>query len=188
MRIQDRYAAAVHSSNLKSTPSTVHSATDILGAYGIADRRLSAGVDAQGNETFSKHPLAVPLERLFTGDNGAAVTIVAILSGIICGKAKALRVDLTRVQASDMAKVVLEWFRRGACKSCNGHGFKIIPNTTTLGNTRCQGCGGSGKVPVEKAFRLEQRELVSWVVALMERESGAAGPAAMAALGATLDL
>lgn len=186
MRISDRYASAVHSSNLKSSPNTMHSATDILGAYGIADRRLNAGVDAYGKETFSKHPLAVPLERLFTGDNGAAVTIVDILSGIICGKAKAMRLDLTRVQASDMSRVVLEWFRRGACKSCNGHGFKIIPNTTTLGSIRCPGCDGNGKVLIEKIFRQNHRELVRWVVALMERESSAAGPAAMTALGASM--
>lgn len=181
--IQDRYASAVHSSNLKSRPETTHSDTDILGAYGFADRRLSSGEDH-----FSRHPLAVPLERMFLGDSTAAGEIVRILGEIIRNKARGLRIDMSALQASDMARVVLGWFRHPACRVCGGHGFKIIRHTTTLGDSRCRPCNGSGKVQLELAFRVEQRELVRWVISKMEIESGMAGPAAMKALASNLSL
>jgi hypothetical protein len=183
MKILDRYASAVHSSNLKSRPETTMSDTDVLGAFGIADRRLSSGEDH-----FSKHPLAVPLERLFAGDGAAAGVIVQILGGIIRSKAKALRIDMTVLQASDMARVALGWFRNPSCKVCGGHGFKVIANTKTLGDSKCRPCNGSGKVQLELAFRVEQRELVRWTMAQMEREANMAGPAAMKALAPFLDL
>jgi hypothetical protein len=183
MHIQDRYASAVHSNNLRGRPDTTCSDTDVLGAMGIADRRLCAG---EGH--FSKHPLAVPLERLFAGDDSAAGEIIRILAEIIRGKAKALRIRMTEVQGADMARVTLGWFRHPACQVCHGHGFKIIPNTTTLGDSRCRPCNGTGKVLLEQAFRVEQRELVGWVMAQMEREAGMAGPAAMRALAPMLEL
>lgn len=182
MKIQERFSTAVNSSNLKSRPETTMSDSDVIGAYGIADRRLSEGVDQ-----FSKHPLAVPLERLFAGDNTAAGVIVQILGGIIRSKAKSLRIDMTVVQASDMARAIVGWFRKPACQACGGHGFKIIHNTTTLGDSKCRPCDGTGKVPLERLFRLEQRELVRWAIAKMELESGMAGPAALRALVPMLD-
>jgi len=184
MTIKDRYASAVNSSNLKSDPRTYMSDTDVLSAYGIADRRLSNGEDQ-----FSKHPLAVPLERLFAGDNAAAGVIISILAGIIRGKAKAMRIRMSEVQASDMAQVILGWFRRPACQACGGHGFQLIPGTPTLNpDEACRPCNGTGKVLLEQLFRLEQRELVRWAIARMEEESGMAGPAAMKALAPSLDI
>ncbi len=181
--LKDRYASAVNSSNLKSRPETTYSDTDVLGAMGIADRRLSGGEDH-----FSRHPLAVPLERLFAGDNAAAGVIVQILGGIIRGKAQSLRIRMSETQATDMARAVLGWFRHPACGACSGHGFKIIPGTTTKGDASCDPCRGTGRVIFEDLYRVEWRELVRWVIAQMERESGMAGPAAMKALAPQLDL
>lgn len=181
--IRDRYASAVSTSNLKSDPKTVYSASDILGAYGLADRRLTNGEDHH-----SKHPLAVPLERLFTGDNGAAREIVRILSGIIRGKAVAMRLDLTRTQTSDMARAILGWFRHPACQKCAGHGFKLIPGTVTIGNLRCHACDATGRVPLEALYRPEWRELVRWTISKMELEAGLAAPAAMKLIAPKLSL
>jgi hypothetical protein len=61
MKIVDRYASAVRASSLKSEPDTTYSASDVLGAMGLAGKR---------------HPLAVALTRLFTGDNTASGDIV----------------------------------------------------------------------------------------------------------------
>ena len=183
MKITERYATAVNTSNLKSVPDTIHSASDVLGAYGIADRRLS-----EGEDQYTKHPLAVPLERLFAGDSASAGVIVQILAGMIRGKAPGLRCPQTETQAVDMARAVLGWFRKPACQACGGHGFKVILNTTTLGDNKCRPCNGTGKVPLELLYRLEQRELVRWAIARMEFESAMAGPAAMRALGNSLDL
>lgn len=158
--------------------------TDVLGAMGIADRRLSNGEDQ-----FSKHPLAVPLERLFAGDNAAAGVIVQILGGIIRSKAKSLRIDMTVVQASDMARAIVGWFRKPACQACGGHGFQLIPGTPMLSDDEpCRPCNGTGKVLMEQLFRLEQRELVRWAISRMEVEAGMAGPAALRALAPSLDL
>lgn len=183
MKITERYSSAVNSSNLKSDPKTVMSDTDTLAAYGIADRRLS-----QGEDQFSKHPLAVPLERLFAGDNAAAGVIIQILGGIIRHKAKAMRVRMTETQATDMAKAILGWFRKPACPVCNGHGFRLFDSAPSLTNQECFPCNGTGKVPLERLFREEWRELVRWAIAKMELESGMAGPAAMRALAPMLDL
>lgn len=183
MKIQERYASAVNASNLKSSPETIYSNCDVLGAYGIADRRLSSG---EGH--FSKHPLAVPLERMFTGDKSAADEVVRVLSEVIRKKADALRVDMRKMRAPDMARIVLGWFRHPACRVCGGHGFKIIKHTTTLGDSRCLPCNGTGKVLLELAFRVEHRELVAWVISQMEREVAMAGPAALKAIAPSLDL
>lgn len=195
MAITDRYASAVHSSNLKQTSELnklddqgQSSDVDVLGAFGIADRRLSEGMDHTGKPTYDKHPLSVPLERLFAGDSAAAGVIVSLLIDIIRGKANAMRVDLTAVQAKDMARVTLGWFRNNACGVCGGHGFKIIPGTKTLGDSKCQPCEGSGKIPLERGFRHNQRELVRWVMTYLEGEAGQAGPAAMKALSSKMDL
>jgi DnaJ-class molecular chaperone len=186
--IQDRYASAIHSSNLKSRFETTHSDSDVIGAYGFADRRLSSGKGPGDEVHFSKHPLAVPLERLFSGDKTVATEIVRIMAEIVRGKARALRIDMTQVQASDMARVMLGWFRHPACRVCGGHGFKIIKNTKTLGDMRCRSCAGTGKVQLELEYRVEQRELVRWAMTQIERESAMAGPAAMRALAPSFNL
>ena len=154
---------------------------------GIADRRLSAGKNEHGDDV-SKHPLAVPLERLFAGDNAAAGVITQLFAGMIRGKAQSLHIRMSETQATDMARVVLGWFRHPSCRVCGGHGFKIIPGTKTLGDAACQPCNGTGKVILEGLYRLEQRELVRWAMSQMEREAGQAGPAAMRALAPGLEL
>ena len=193
--IINRYASAVHSSNLKHTSElnkleeqSQSSDADVLGAMGIADRRLSEGLDHTGKSTFDKHPLSVPLERLFAGDSSVGHDIVRLLVDPIMGKANAMRISLTPVQAKDMARITLGWYRDSACKVCGGHGFKIIPGTKTLGDSKCQPCEGTGKIPLERGFRHNQRELVRWVMTQLEREAGQAGPAAMKALSSKMDL
>ncbi len=157
--------------------------SDVLGAYGIADRRLSEGVDQ-----FSKHPLAVPLERLFAGDNAAAGVIIGILSGIVRHKAKSMRIKMSESQATDMAKAILGWFRKPACPVCHGHGFSLFESAPSLSGQECFSCNGTGKVPLERLFREEWRELVRWAISRMEVEAGMAGPAAIRALAPSLDL
>lgn len=186
--IKNRYASAVNSSNLKSEERTNTSDSDVLGAMGIADRRLSLGINEHGDKIGSEHPMAVPLERLFVGDRASAGVIVQLLAGSIRGKAQSLRIRMSETQATDMAKAVLGWFRQPACRVCGGHGFKVIKNTTVLGDSKCRPCNGSGKVLLEDLFHADQRELVRWAKDQMEREAGQAGPAAMKALAPSLEL
>lgn len=187
-KITDRYTSAVHSSNLKSSTLTVQSDSDVLGAYGIANRRLTAGVDENGDPTYSKHPLAVPLERLFAGDSNAASEIIVILAGVIRGKAQSMHIKMAEVQATDMARAAVGWFRAPSCQVCRGHGYALIPGTTTLGDAACDPCAGTGRVIFEELYRAEWRELVRWVMASLEKEAGLAGPAAMKAIAPSLEL
>lgn len=173
MRIQDRYATAVHSSNLKSEAKTYQSDSDVLGAYGLAGKL---------------NPLATALERLFTGDNSAAREIVSIMAALSWGKAKSLKVKQTRVQSEDMARMVLAWHRDGTCKPCGGHGYDVVPGTKTISDTECKHCHGTRKIPFEKQFKPEHRILARWLLVHIEKEQSAAGPAAMKALAPMLEL
>lgn len=193
--ISNRYASAVHSSNLKQTSELnklddqgQSSDADILGAMGIADRRLSEGLDHTGKPTYDKHPLSVPLERMFAGDARGTGEIVDILAIMVHGQAVAQRLRMTPVQDKDMARACLAWYRNGTCRPCGGHGKTLIPGTKTHSDHDCQVCRGAGKMPFTSQFRPEQRELARWLVAELERELGRAGPAAMKALASSMEL
>lgn len=184
MKIIERYATAIRSSNLNHTDerfraeSTSYDDVDVLGAMGLADRDLTQGHDSKGRAV-TRAPLAVALQRLFLGDNSAAVQVVEILSDDVWRQARRLRVKLKRIQAVDMAKACLAWHRDGTCKACGGHGFLVIPGTKTLGHRECEPCEGKGKIPFEDKFDAHLVELARWTVAEMERCQSQAGPQAM---------
>lgn len=169
----DHYARAVHASSLVSKPETTHSATDVLGAVGLAAKRV---------------PLGVALLRLFVGDNHASGLIVEILADKAVGKAYRLGDEIGRVEATDMARAVLAWHRDSRCKCCGGHGLRLIPGTTTLGNEACRPCHGAGRIPFDRHFSMTRLGLARWLAAEIEREQAKAGPAALAALAPRLEL
>lgn len=187
MRILDRYATAVRSSCLTVDERTTYSDTDVLGAMGLAGRNLERGHDSQGNP-IKPAPLAVALERLFAGDNHASMVIVQLLSDMAWQRARTMKVKLNRMGAADMAKACLAWHRDGVCKACGGHGTLVIPGSTTLGAQQCKPCKGEGRVPFERQFAHELRDLAAWLVAEMQRDQSRAGPAAMALLAPRLNL
>lgn len=181
MSIQDHYASAVHATSLR--PSGVKgqhegrhtSNTDVLGAYSWASREV---------------PLAVDLERLFAGDTRAAHGIVRTLTEMLWSKADNLRVKpkLGRSDAHTMACCCLAWHRNGTCTACGGHGYDRIPGTNRLSEHECQACRGTGRMEFDRQFIEPHRELARWLLVEMTRESGRAGPAAMAALSSKLNL
>lgn len=181
MKITDRYATAIRSSNLRSREPTTNSDTDVLGAFGLA---------ARGNPLTNRQgvPLAVALARLFGGDSRASVEIVAILADLGWGKACQMRVKIKRVMAEDIARAVLAWHRDGTCQVCHGHGYAVIGGTTVLGDIECPACGGSGKRAFDSEFGDATRDIARWLLAEVERESAKAGPAAMAMLAPKLEL
>jgi len=190
MKILDRYASAVRSSCLTVDERTSYSDTDVLGAMGLAHRDLSEGRTwSKGRQVpIPKAQLAVPLERLFMGDNSAAQEIVEIMVEWLRGKAPALRMKMTTLQCGDMAKACLAWHRDGVCKHCGGHGQSVIKGSTTIGGAICKHCRGTGRILFEKQFRHEHRDLARWLVGEIEREQGRAGPAAMRKIAAQLHL
>ncbi|MES2973379.1 MAG: hypothetical protein V4757_07210 [Pseudomonadota bacterium] len=173
MKIQERYAVAVNSTCLTVDERTTFSDTDVVGAYGLASK---------------SEPLAVRLERLFHGDNGASAALVTDLSQLLRNKAASMRLRIARTQADDMAKACLAWHRNGTCKTCGGHGLQLIPGTKTHSERDCLSCRGTGRRPFERNFRHELQGLAGWLVAHMEREQARAGPAAMQSLAPMLGL
>ncbi len=197
--IRQRYARAVHSGNLlvRSAKHTADEADtvlgdpEVLGAYGLADRNLVEGRELGRDRKWrsvTPAPLAVPLERLFAGDHRAAHEIVRIMADMVFGEARRLRIQLSSVQASDMARATLAWFRNGTCRPCGGLGKPLIKDSPVQSAQDCDKCGGTGKIMFESNFRYEWKPLALWLKDRMEKESGRAAPAAMRALSNSMDL
>jgi len=185
MGIVDRYSDAVHSSNLKSKPDTTQSDTDVLGAASWASKpvRTVAGVEVRGS------PLGIALMRLFAGDNTGTGDLVRVMARALIGKAwHSSKLVLPEVEATDIARAVLAWYRDGVCKVCGGHGKEKLVGAPGLSDRNCRACKGTGKVEFNDAFTLEQLYLARWMLAEVDREQAIAGPAAMAALAPRLEL
>jgi len=134
-----------------------------------------------------EHPLAVALQRLFLGDNGAAAKVAEILAEMVRMKANGLRIKMAAVQAEDIARACLAWHRDGTCKPCGGHGVLVIKGTKTLGHQECKVCKGVGRRTFEREFHESYRDLAGWLVSEMERHQARAGGAAMAKIAPSLD-
>jgi hypothetical protein len=189
--LAERYRSATRSSNLKSEPRTTRSDSDVLAATGYAARILTQGFRMTGPETSEPvrlAPLAVPLARLLAGDNFAAREIVLNLGERIWKQARGYEVKMQLVQAQDMAKACLAWFRDGSCKPCGGHGFDLIPGAPMLSERECEHCAGSGRKPFESEFPVDLRQLAKWAVVEMDRESGRAATETMRSLAPRLEL
>ena len=191
--ISNRYASAVHSSNLKvsretdKTTETVIDDTDTLGAMGLADRDLERGHRSDGSP-LRPAPLAVPLERLFAGDRNAAHDIVRKLAEMLYTHSFEVRVKVARPICVDIAKACLAWHRDGVCKACGGHGYSLIPGVPSLSGHQCPECAGTGKILLGKVFSAKHMVLAQWLVDEISREAGRAGPVAMRLLSSTMNL
>lgn len=193
--ISNRYAAAIRSSNLKSPDAkgyegVVQRDADVLGSMGLADRALTEGFvvtgpDRQGYPV-KPAPMAATLARLFAGDNRAAAEVAAILEGMIFA-ARTKRVQVSRIQAKDMAEACLAFHRNGRCRPCNGLGYALIPGTNRLSAHECPDCKGEGLILLDKQFPVEHRELARWAVAELEMASGPAFEMAAKKLAPKLD-
>ncbi len=189
--LRERYSSAVHARSLAVDEKTTYSDTDVLGAYGLADKHLTQGHDGNEREEgrrFTPAPLAVPLERLFAGDNNAAHEIVRILAEMAFFEARRWNVKMSRPQSHDMACMMLAWFRNGACKPCGGRGKPAIKDSPVLSAHDCDQCKGTGKINFEQEFRYEWKPIAIWLKECMEEESGRAGPAAMRTIAAKMVL
>ena len=170
MTIIDRYATAIRSSNLGSKPETLSSDSDVIGAAGLAAKRS---------------PLAIDLQRLLGGDNHMAPRIVEMLAAMAWDRARRDGVKMRRTQAEDVAQKVLDWWRDGRCRHCNGHGFKLIFGTPALSSDACPYCQ-FGKVHFNRLFSMEFQGVADWLCSQIERDAGMAGPAVMKALAESM--
>lgn len=171
MKLLDRYASAIHSSNLRVVPDTTFADVDVIGAAGLA----------------AKHePLGIELARMLSG--GGRGEVVSILSDMAFERSFRLRVRVTRVQCDDMAKAVLAWYRHGTCQPCGGHGYELIPGVPSLGANECKHCNGSGRLVFDRYFRSDWLELAQWLSSQIERTQAAAGTLAMKMIAPRMEL
>ena len=169
----ERYASAIRSGNLASKPDTTFSDSDVVGAHGLAAKR---------------HPLAIALQRFFLGDDREGTALVTQMSVMAWGKAQVEGVKLRRVQADDMARMVLAWVRDSRCKKCGGHGFKLVEGAPALSDQQCPACNGTSRRPFDSEFALERLLVARWLLDQVERQSAAAGARAMESLAPRLDI
>jgi hypothetical protein len=172
-RILDRYAGALATGRMASRPDTTWSDSDVVGAAGLAAKR---------------HELGIALARVLAGDDQGAHALVRLLSALAWGKARAEGAKLRRVQADDLARAVLAWFRSGRCLPCGGLGFQRAQGAPMLTDAACPACRGAGRIPFDRQFPLEQLAVARWLAGEIERTQGQAGAAAMAKLAPRLDL
>lgn len=168
MRILERYAQAVNSGDLTVEERTTFSDTDVLGAAGLAGRW---------------NPLGIALTRLFA--DGKPEQALAELSEMAFKRSRTLHVRLSRLQAGDVAKAVLGWYRHGVCQPCGGTGFQRVKDTPSLGD-ECPHCLGTGRLPFDRQFAEEHLTLARWLSGEIDRAQAAAGSAAMAMLAPRL--
>ena len=166
MWINERYAGAISSKDLKSDERTTFSDSDVLAAMGLAGKSA---------------PLGVALARLLAGDGRAAADVVTVLGVGLVGHAfrNRPRREISPEVARQIATFVLDWFRDSACRVCGGVGFKRIEGTPSLSDNPCPVCRGSGKRNFDGMFDAHDRELARWAAAEIEREQAIAGPIAM---------
>jgi hypothetical protein len=170
LKLLERYSQAVNSDNLSVDERTVMSDTDVLGAAGLAARH---------------HPLGIALTRMFA--DGKPEAVVVALSEMAFKRARTLRVKLGRVEAEDLSKAVLGWYRHGRCHPCGGTGYTVIPGTPVQGS-ECPHCRGTTFIPFDRQFPYDLQELARWLSAAIDREQAAAGSEAMAMLAPRLEL
>lgn len=190
--IDERYRTAINTSNLGSDERTFRSASDVLGAFGLADRDLTRGHTSTG-EQIRPAPLAVPLERLLGGDTRVVHAIVQQLADMAFSHSKRLNLKIGRTVAHDLACCSLAWFRSGTCRVCNGHGYALVPGAPTLSERECPACRGTGKILLEESVDPDHRnpgyrEIVAWLVVEITREAGRASSAAMAKISQRMEL
>lgn len=169
-KLLERYSQAVNSDNLTVDERTTWADTDVLGAAGLAS---------------VYNPLGIALTRLFAG--GKTAEVVAILSDMAFKRARTLNVKLGRVEAEDLSKAVLGWYRHGNCQPCGGTGFTVIKDTPIQGD-ECHHCHGTGRLPFDSLFAANRLELARWLSSEIDRSQAAAGSVAMALLAPRLDL
>ena len=164
-KIAERYSAARNTSNLKSDPRTLLSASDVLGAAGMASQ---------------EHADAMRLwEVAFQGKTSAKIALVESLT-------KPLTLFMIRRGLSGdpktVAREMVAWQLHGACPVCGGEGHEVVPNTTVRYDHPCRACDGGGKV----AFPRTEAHL--WLKTRMEKMQALAASAVMKKLSLEMDL
>lgn len=173
MKLLNRYATAIHSDDLTSSPKTKWSDSDVLGAAGFAAKA---------------HPLSAALYRVILGDNRAVEDAVRLLSGsAISAMWYRRKLRVSQEKARHGAMIVIAWYRNNTCRPCDGTGYAKERDAPVRINI-CSSCNGTGKTRLDTLVPDSMAEIVDWMAAEVDRRQHEFGPAAMASLANKLDL
>lgn len=164
MRINERYAIARHSSNLKSEERTTSSASDIIAAAGMAAQ---------------EHEHAMLLWGVVYG--GKTSQKLALVDAL----AKKLTAHMFRQQLDGdprkITQAVIAYQLHAVCQACSGTRYKMCEHAPIRGDELCPECQGTGKP------RAPQDEAFGWLHAYMEALTAQAAGKIMQKLRLDLD-
>lgn len=126
--VAQRYSTARHTSNLKSELRTKMSASDILGASGMAAQEHEAAMMlwgiVYGGKTSQKLALVDGLEKKLT---------IYMFKQQLDGNPRTIAME------------VLAYYLHATCPACGGEGHQVVQGTITRSDDLCPVCDGLGK-------------------------------------------
>ena len=129
-KISEHYSIARNTSNLKSSPRTSMSASDVLGAAGMAAQ---------------EHADALLLWSVVYG--GKTSQKMRLVDGLAYKLAGHMMRNRLKGAPRHIAMEVLAYYLHAKCHACDGVGYQIIPGHNTRSDDPCPECQGTGKPP-----------------------------------------
>lgn len=163
MTIEQRYARAVSSSNLRLKDYPCDA--DLLIAAGWLKEGLSTeiyrlkvefeGLDKKSLQNASRSMTDWVMVRSRLSSKDKAASYIASHAKQLA--ARAYR-DISPLDAEDVAARVLGHMMMPVCQACEGREYDLIPGTKTKSERACKPCGGSGikKLEMGKGLQREQ--------------------------------
>lgn len=144
MKISERYSIARNASSLKSEPRTCLSASDVLGAAGMAAQQ---------------HSDALLLWSVVYG--GKTAQKMALVEGLANKVAGHMRQSRLRGKSRRIAQEVLAHYLHAKCHACDGVGYQLIPHSIARSDEPCDVCLGTGKpaTPNDEAWQWLMRHV-----------------------------
>ena len=131
MKISEHYIRARSTKSLKSDPLTQISASDVLGAAGMAAQESAD---------------AMLMWSVFYGVNSN--NMQNLVSNLTYRLTKRMIAQRWKGDAERIVKEVIAHYLYAKCKACDGVGYQVIPETITRYDDPCPDCQGSGKPPI----------------------------------------
>jgi hypothetical protein len=128
MKISEHYSRAIYATSLKSEPRTTLSASDVLGAAGMAAQQ--------------HHDALLLWSVFYGGKTGQKLALVEGLERKLCTYMMANRL---KGNPSVIAREVVAHYMLAKCSACDGVGYQLIPHSIARSDDTCPECMGTGK-------------------------------------------
>ena len=164
MKISERYSVARNASSLKSEARTSLSASDVLGAAGMAAQQ---------------HSDALLLWSVVYG--GKTSQKMALVEGLSSKLAGYMMRNRLKGNPRHIAMEVLAHYLHAKCHACDGVGYQLIPHSIARADDPCEVCHGTGKpaTPQDEAWQ--------WLLRHVEELLSVAAGRTMQKLASDLD-